>query len=41
MESDANIAAVQSAMINYAFISEAIGKCVGEAVKIFKTKLKP
>lgn len=38
MESNTDINAVQSTMINYAFISESIRSCVNGAVKILKTK---
>jgi hypothetical protein len=38
MESKIDTDAIQYAMINYAFISESIGGCVGEAVKLLKTK---
>jgi len=38
MESKSNVDAIQSAMINYAFVSESIGVCVAEAVKTLKTK---
>ena len=41
MESNSKVSSIESAMINYAFISEALGKCVKEAVKIFATKHKP
>jgi len=38
MESANNTEGVQAAMINYAFLAESIGSCVGEAAKIFATK---
>ena len=41
MESNSKVQSIESAMVNYAFISEALGKCVGEAVRIFSTKHKP
>lgn len=38
MESKTNVHAVQSALVNYAFISESIATCVAGAVKVLKTK---
>jgi hypothetical protein len=38
LESKTNLGAVESAMVNYAFVSEALGKCVKEAAKIFAEK---
>lgn len=38
MESKTDPDAVQASMINYAFISEALGKCVKEAVKLLAPK---
>lgn len=40
MEAKTNPEAVESAMVNYAFLSEAIGKCVKEAVSLLSTKNK-
>lgn len=38
MESKTDVDAVQSALINYAFVSESLGTCVKEAVKVLSTK---
>ena len=38
LESNTKAKNIESAMINYAFLSEALGKCVKEAVKILATK---
>ena len=38
MESKTDVDAVQSALINYAFVSESLGSCVAEAVKLLSQK---
>lgn len=40
-ESRRNPALVESTLLNYTFISEAIGKCVGEAIKLLQQKHSP
>lgn len=40
-ESRRDPALVESTLLNYTFVSEAVGKCVGEAVKMLQKKHSP